>query len=88
MDISLTGNVISVLVKKVKNSYETLLENVPSDKLDRLLSQCRSKFGCGGNVVKDATIPTIRLQGDQKFNIDKARDSIFEGMELRSKDKK
>lgn len=88
MDLDFTENAISVTVKKCKNSYVTILDNVPLDRIDRLLSSCRSKFGCGGNIVKDSPTPAILLQGDQKFNIEKTRAAIFDGLELRIKDKK
>lgn len=88
MDLDFSENAISVIVKKNKNSYITLLENVPSDRIDKILSVCRSRFGCGGNIVKETVKPTILLQGDQKFNIEKTRATIFDGLELRSKDKK
>ena len=88
MDLDFSENTISVVVKKERNSCITLLENVPSDRIDKILSACRSRFGCGGSIVKESARPAIQLQGDQKFNIEKTRATIFDGLELRSKDKK
>lgn len=88
MDLDFSENAISITVKKCKNSYVTLLENVPADRIDKLLSTCRAKFGCGGSIVKDAAKPSILLQGDQKFNIEKMRKTAFDGLEFKMSDRK
>lgn len=82
MDSLFSSNSVSVSVKKHKNSYITLVENLPADRIDSILSACRTKFGCGGSVLKKAAQPTIQLQGDQKYNVEKVKDTIFSGLEL------
>ncbi|KAI5170370.1 translation initiation factor 1 [Pancytospora epiphaga] len=88
MDTDFSDNAVLITIKKVKNSYLTQLENVPTDKIDQLLSACRSKFGCGGNINRSQNAPVLVLNGDQKFNIERTRTTIFEGLELRMKDKR
>ncbi|KAI5148362.1 translation initiation factor 1 [Enteropsectra breve] len=87
MDLNFSENVVQITIKKFKNSYTTLIQNLPKERLDKILSTCRTKFGCGGSVVKDTTKPSILLQGDHKFNIEKFRNTIFEGLELKLTDK-
>jgi len=83
MDLNLSeGDSVAVIVKKCKNSYVTVIQNLPADRMEKILSTCRSKFGCGGNVVKDAAKPSILLQGDQKHNIERHRGTIFDGLDM------
>lgn len=78
---------INVLVKKQKNSYITILSNLPQVQINEILNRCRTKFGCGGNVLKESQVPTICLQGNQKFSVEKHKDSIFKGLEVIFNDK-
>lgn len=86
MEVNLSEDAILVSVQKMKKSMVTVLENVPEDRIDKLLSTCRLKFGCGGSVVKDTKKSAIVLQGDHKYNIEKAKKTIFEGMDVKIKD--
>ncbi len=81
------SDIINVLVKKQKNSYITVLSNIPQYRINDILNVCRTKFGCGGNILKDAAIPSISLQGNQKFNIEKNKESIFKGLDVNFDDK-
>ena len=87
MDQAFAETAILVSVKKERNAYTTLVENIPTGRAEKLLSQCKVRFGCGGALVRDARTPSIRLQGDQKFNIEKFKETLFAGMEIKMKDK-
>ena len=73
---------VVVSVRKVKNMMITYLENIPQDRLSSLLTACCSKFGCGGNIVKDSDKPAFWLRGDQKDNIRRNIDTLFGGLHL------
>lgn len=88
MDTNFSDNTVVITIKKVKNSYVTQLENIPADRIERLLSTCRSRFGCGGNINRSLGMPVLVLNGDQKFNIERTKATIFGGLELRMKDKR
>ncbi|KAI4292418.1 translation initiation factor 1 [Pancytospora philotis] len=85
MDVNFNENAVLITVKKVKNSYQTLLENIPADRIEKILSTCKSKFGCGGNIASSTGASVLVLNGDQKFNIERTKASIFQGLEMRMK---
>jgi translation initiation factor 1 (eIF-1/SUI1) len=88
MDINFLENVIVLSVKKHRNNLITVLENVPKNKAKEILDNCKAKFGCGGCIVVENGQDVIQLQGDQKFKIEKSKEMIFAGFELRERDKK
>lgn len=88
MEMDFSDNAVLVTIKKIKNSVVTQLENIPDDRIEGMLATCRSKFGCGGNINKSLGVPVLVLNGDQKFNIERTKATIFEGLELRMKDKR
>lgn len=88
MDINFLENVIVLSVKKHRNNLITVLENVPKNKTKEILDSCKVKFGCGGCIIAENGQDVIQLQGDQKFKIEKSKETIFTGFELKERDKK
>lgn len=83
MQINFLENVVLVSVRKVRNNYVTILHNVPQGRTKALLAECKSKFGCCGNVDVENNKEIIKLQGDQTFNIEKNKETIFKGLEVK-----
>lgn len=84
MDVNFSENVIFVSVKKAKrNSVITVLDNVPKDVIKDMLATCKGKFGCNGHILSENGKESMALQGDQKHKIEMARNTIFNGFDLK-----
>lgn len=83
MDTVLSNNTVTVISKRQRNCDITVIENLPSADIDRILTTCRKTFGCGGSILKGAAKPTIQLQGNHCAKIDQARETIFKGLALK-----
>lgn len=84
MDIDFLENVILASVRRHKNNYITVLQNIPKDRLRPMLKSCKECFGCGGSIGTELSKDIIILQGDQTVKMRKYKDTIFEGFEIRS----
>lgn len=88
MHTNFLENVILVSVRKHKNNQTTVLQNVPKDRIESILKSCKKCFGCGGRIGMELSKDIIILQGDQTMKLKEHKDTIFEGLEIRSGESK
>jgi translation initiation factor 1 (eIF-1/SUI1) len=88
METNFLENVILVSVRRHKNNQTTVLQNIPRERIEVMLRSCKKCFGCGGRIGTELSKDIIILQGDQTMKLREHKDTIFEGLEIRSGESK
>ena len=55
-------NTVFITLSKSRKKLLTVLDNIPKDRLQGILSQCKTAFGCSGHVLEENGKELVALQ--------------------------